>query len=108
MGKKRHRTLLASHYSAFPAIIIIRDAKRDDGRQIVIPVPVNGAILLRWLWWWVSGLLPSGRVSAFGFRLIGEMREQISELAGYLEQFRLSFQFGTVLARSVAWGVLGV
>ncbi len=58
MGKKRCRALLASHYSAFPAIIIVQE--EDDGRQIVIPVPVNGAILLRWLWWWVSGLLPSG------------------------------------------------
>jgi hypothetical protein len=101
MGKKRCRTLLASHYSAFPAIIIIQDAKRDDGRQIIIPIPVNGAILLRWLWWWVSGLLPSGQASALGFRLIGEF-------ASYLEQLRLGFQFGTVLARSVAWGVLGV
>lgn len=106
MGKKRYRTLLASHYSAFPAIIIIRE--EDDGRQIVIPVPVNGAILLRWLWWWVSGLLPSGQVSAFGFRLMRKMGELAEELAGSLEQFRLGFQFSTVLARSVAWGVLGV
>ena len=69
---------------------------------------MNGTILLRWLWLWVQGVLPSGQVSAFGFRLVGKMGELAKELAGGLEQFRLSFQFGTVLARSLAWGVLGV
>ena len=39
MGKKRYRTLLASHYSAFPAIVIVQE--EDDGRQIIIPIPVH-------------------------------------------------------------------
>ena len=106
MGKKRYRTLLASHLSAFPAIIIVQE--EDDGRQIIIPIPVNGSILLRWLWLWVQGLLPSVQVSVFGFRLMRQMGELAEELTDGLEQLRLSFQFGTVLARSVAWGVLGV
>ena len=100
------RTMLATQYSTFPAIIVVRE--EDDGRQIIVPIPVNGAILLRWLWLWVQGLLPSFRISVPDFRLWRQVRVLTDELTTRLEQIRLSFQFGTVLARSLAWGVLGV
>ena len=100
------RTMLATQYSAFPAIIVIQ--KEDDGRQIIVPIPVNGAILLRWLWLWVQGLLPSFRLSIPDFGLGQQIRVLTHELATELERLRLRFQFGTVLARSLAWGVLGV
>ena len=100
------RTLLATQYSAFPAIIVIQ--KEDDGRQLIVPIPVNGAILLRWLWLWVQGLFPSFRVSCPDFDLLRKAKVLEDDLATKLEQLRLSFQFGTVLARSLAWGVLGV
>ena len=106
MGKKRYRTLLASHLSAFPAIIIVQE--EDDGRQVIIPVPVNGTILLRWLWLWIQGLLPSGKVSYPGLNLLREVRRLVDDLSIGVEQLWVGFQFGTVLARSVAWGVLGV
>ena len=100
------RTMLATQYSAFPAIIVVQE--EDDGRQFIVPIPVNGAVLLRWLWLWVQGLLPPFRVSVPGFRLRRQVRVLINDLFTELERIRLSFQFGTVLARSLAWGVLGV
>ena len=100
------RTLLATQYSAFPAIIVIQE--EDDGRQIIVPIPVNGAILLRWLWLWVQGLLPSFRFSIPDFGLGQQIRVLSHELVTELERLRLRFQFGTVLGRSLAWGVLGV
>ena len=96
----------ATQYSAFPAIIVIQE--EDDGQQTIVPIPVNGTILLRWLWLWVQGLLPTFRLSIPDFELRRKVRNLTGELTTKLEQFRLSFQFGTVLARSVAWGVLGV
>ena len=104
--RRRYKPVLATQYSAFPAIIVIQE--EDDGRQTVVPIPVNGAILLRWLWLWVQGLLPSFRLSAPDFGLRQKVRGLTDELTTRLEQFRLSFQLGTVLARSLAWGVLGV
>lgn len=106
MGKKRRRTLLASHYSAFPAIIIVQE--EDDGRQVIIPVPINGAILVRWLWLWVQGLFPSIKVTTHAFNFLREVRLLADDLIIGLEQLWAGFQFGTVLARSLAWGVLGV
>ncbi len=100
------RTMLATQYSAFPAIIVIHE--EDDGRQIIVPIPVNGAVLFRWLWLWVQGLLPSFRISVPDFRLRRQVRGLTDKLVTELERLRLSFQFGTVLARSLAWGVLGV
>lgn len=105
MGKKRYRTLLASHLSAFPAIIIVQEY--DYGRQIIIPIPVNGTILLRWLWLWVQGFFPCGKVSYPGLNLLREVRMLVDDLSIGLGQLWVRFQFGTVLARSVAWGVLG-
>ena len=104
--RRRYKSVLATQYSAFPAIIVVQE--EDDGRQIIVPIPVNGAILLRWLWLWVQGLLPSFRLSIPDSGLRWKVRGLTDELATRLEQFRLSFQFGTVLARSLAWGVLGV
>jgi hypothetical protein len=104
--RRRYKPELATQYSAFPAIIVVQE--EDDGRQTVVPIPVNGAILLRWLWLWVQGLLPSFRLSILDFGLRRKVSGLTDELTTRLEQFRLSFQFGTVLARSLAWGVLGV
>jgi hypothetical protein len=98
--------MLATQYSAFPAIIVVQE--EDDGRQIIVLIPVNGAILLRWLWLWVQGLLPSFRLSVPDFGLRWKEWEFVDNLVTKLAQLRLSFQFGTVLARSLAWGVLGV
>ena len=104
--RRRYSPMLATQYSAFPAIIIIQE--EDDGRQIIVPIPVNGVILIRWLWLWVQGLLPSFRITLPDFGLQRKMRWLPDNLVLRLEQIRLSFQFGTVLARSLAWGVLGV
>ena len=104
--RRRYKAVLATQFSAFPAIIVIWE--EDDGRQIIVPIPVNGVILIRWLWLWVQGLLPSFRVSVPDFRLRQQVRVLIDDLVTELEHIRLSFQFGTVLARSLAWGVLGV
>jgi hypothetical protein len=104
--RRRYKPVLATQYSAFPAIIVIQE--EDDGRQTIVPIPVNGSILLRWLWLWVQGLLPSFKISGPDFGLQRKVRGLTDELTTRLEQLRLSFQFGTVLARSLAWGVLGV
>ena len=103
---RRYKPVLATQYSAFPAIIVIQE--EDDGRQMIVPIPVTGTILLRWLWLWVQGLLPSFKISVPDLGLRRKMRGLTDELTTRLEQLRLSFQFGTVLARSLAWGVLGV
>ena len=104
--RRRLKPVLASQYSAFPAIIVIQE--EDDGRQIIVPIPVNSTIFLRWLWMWAQGLLPTFRLSIPDFELRRKVRGLTDELTTKLEQLRLSFQFGTVLARSLAWGVLGV
>jgi hypothetical protein len=104
--RRRYKPILAIQYSAFPAIIVIQE--EDDGRQTIVPIPVNGAIFLRWLWLWVQGLLPTFRVSIPDFGQRWKVRGLTGELTTRLEQFRLSFQFGAVLVRSLAWGVLGV
>ena len=104
--RRRYRPILATQYSAFPAIIVIQE--EDDGRQTIVPIPVNGAILLRWLWLWVQGLLPSFRLSIPPFRMRWKEWRLVDDLVTKLAQLRLSLQFGTVLARSLAWGVLGV
>ena len=104
--RRRYKPVLATQYSAFPAIIVIQE--EDDGRQTIVPIPVNGAILLRWLWLWVQGLLPSFSLSIPDFGLAQQIRVLTQELVTELEPLRLRFQFGTVLARSLAWGVLGV
>jgi hypothetical protein len=98
--------VLATQYSAFPAIIVVQE--EDDGRQTIVPIPVNGAILLRWLWLWAQGLLPSFKPSIPAFRIQWKEWRFVDDLVTELAQLRLSFQFGTVLARSLAWGVLGV
>jgi hypothetical protein len=104
--RRSYKPVLATQYSAFPAIIVVQE--EDDGRQIIVPIPVNGAILLRWLWLWVQGLFPPFRISVPDFRLRRQVRVLIDGLFTELKHIWLSFQFGTVLARSLAWGVLGV
>ena len=49
--RRSYKPVLATQYSAFPAIIVVQE--EDDGRQMIMPIPVTGTILLRWLWlWW--------------------------------------------------------
>ena len=69
---------------------------------------MNGAVLLRWVWLWMQGLFPSVKVAHLDFDFLREMRVLVDHLIIGLEQLWVGFQFGTVLARSVAWGVLGV
>lgn len=106
MGKRYYRTMLATQYSAFPALIVVRE--EDSGCQTIIPVPLSGPILWRWLGMLVVGMLPRYRYGALVFRLLSAARWLAGDVTGAFQRARVGLRLGTVLFRSLTWGVLGV
>lgn len=106
MGKVHYRTRLATQYSAFPALIVVRE--EDNGCQAIIPIPLSGSLLWRWLWMLVVGMLPRSRYGTLVVRLLSEARWLADDVADAFQRTRVSLRLGTVLFRSLTWGVLGV
>ena len=111
---KTYQQMTTTQYSIFPAMIVMQET--GEGRQLLIPIPLTGPILWRWLWISAIGMLPlpwpiragyNLRSAPFVCRLL-EVRWLITELVETVRRTQLSFQLGTVLARSLAWGVLGL
>ena len=106
MGKRYNRTMLATQYSAFPALIVIRE--EDGGCQTIIPIPLSSSILWRWLGILIMGMLPRYRDDTLVFRLLSEARVRVDNLVATFQRASAVLRLGTVLFRSLTWGVLGI
>lgn len=110
---RTYQQMMTTRYSIFPAMIVVQEM--GEGRQLLSPIPLTGPILWRWLWILVVGMLPlpwqagsrCDRSVPFVCRLL-EVRWLMTTLVETVQQTQLSLQLGTILARSLAWGVLGL
>ncbi len=100
MTKRRRKALLqTTQYSVFPILMVVEE--EDDGHTRLRPIPLEGAILLRWLSLlvatWLQGLQGTTR----------EMADNASDWGkSLIERVALELKMGTILTRQLTLGVL--
>lgn len=110
---RTYQQMMTTQYSIFPAMIVVQET--GEGRQFLSPIPLTGPILWRWLWILVVGMFPLPWQAGprydwsvpFACHLVA-IRWLTTELVEMVQRIQMSLQLGTVLARSLAWGVLGL
>lgn len=100
MAKRCRKLLLqTTSYSAFPVLMVVEE--NDDGRTTFQPIPLEGAILLRWvlllLATWLQGLPRATR------GMVGNAGDWVKRLT---ERAILELKMGTILTRQLTLGLL--
>ncbi|MCP4363031.1 MAG: hypothetical protein GY796_33920 [Chloroflexi bacterium] len=100
MTKRRRKTLLqTTGYSVFPVLMVVEE--EDDGHTTFQPIPLEGAIFLRWvsllLAAWLQGLQTAIR------KMVNNTSDWGKSL---IERVALELKMGTILTRQLTLGVL--
>ncbi len=114
--KKRGMTMMqATQYSAFPALLVVKE--EDNGRRTIHPIPLEMMMLLKWLWLLLTASLGCFGYAAILFRILLEVGWLVEDVRAALrrlsrkviivrQRLTLELKMGTILTRQLTLGVL--
>ncbi len=114
--KKRSTTMMqATQYSAFPALLVVKE--EDNGRRTIHPIPLEMMMLLKWFWLLLTTSLGCLGYAAILFRILLEVGWLVEDVQAALrrlscivtivrQRITLEFTMGTILTRQLMLDIL--